>query len=71
LLLRQTYLGAGVFITTNVSGKCQKQNKLIKFNKCQETRAMLILKFKCLNVSVANTKKSLIPIIKTSALTSI
>jgi hypothetical protein len=43
--------------TTNVSGKCQKQNKLIKFNKCQETRAMLILKFKCLNVSVANTKK--------------
>jgi hypothetical protein len=58
-------------ITTNVSGKCQKQNKLIKFNKCQETRAMLILKFKCLNVSVANTKKFLIPIIKTSALTSI
>jgi hypothetical protein len=32
---------------------------------------MLILKFKCLNVSVANTKKPLIPIIKTSALTSI
>jgi hypothetical protein len=32
---------------------------------------MLILKFKCLNVSVANTKKSLIPIIETSALTSI
>jgi hypothetical protein len=36
-----------------------KKNKLINFNKkCQETRVMLILKFKCL--SVANTKKSLI-----------
>jgi hypothetical protein len=32
---------------------------------------MLILKFKYLNVSVANKKKCLIPIIKTSALTSI
>jgi hypothetical protein len=32
-----------------------KKNKLIKFNKCQETRAMLIFKFKCF--SVANTKK--------------
>jgi hypothetical protein len=32
---------------------------------------MLILKFKRLNVSVANTKKSLIPIIKSRALTSI
>jgi hypothetical protein len=29
----------------------------MKFNKCQGIRAMLILKFKCLNVSVANTKK--------------
>jgi hypothetical protein len=44
--------------TTNVSGKCQKQNKLIKFNKCQETRAMLILKFKCLNVVLPTQKKS-------------
>jgi hypothetical protein len=31
-----------------------KKNKLIKFDNCQETIAMLILKFKCL--SVANTK---------------
>jgi hypothetical protein len=32
---------------------------------------MLILKFKCLNVVLPTQKKSLIPIIKTSALTSI
>jgi hypothetical protein len=32
----------------------KNKNKLIKFDKCQETIAMLILKFKCL--SVANTK---------------
>jgi hypothetical protein len=50
----------------HVSEKCQKKNKLIKFNKCEETRAMLILKFQCL--SVATQKKSRMPIIKTSVL---
>jgi hypothetical protein len=52
-------MSAGVSIIPNVSGKCQI-NKLIKFNKCQETRTMLNLKFKCLRVT--NTKKSLIPV---------